>query len=565
MSEDKERGIPEEFIRGQIFQIRGSDKRKEFIKKELETSQKINGKDVEFFRDDVGFVLLEKQAKIRYNTAMIQRALSAAILSGKAPRELREFYYTLRTNPDLVKPFVTGNDDAIYPMTLRAICDLEILCDINRDQFTMGNLSKGFIYYFHSPIFGHKERKITFTEVIARSIMKPEKEEEWQCGNCENIIVVEKNAAALRMVELGLSEFTNSIIVTVGGNFNRAIWELASRFKESKNLIFMADADAYGVDMLRTIQAGTESSRHLSYKFPSVKYPKVFLAGFFPSVGESLGLPNDVEQKRPLQNIFVKQRVNFLMTHGLLDQRDYDTWAHDKTYELESLSAGFENEKGEPIGLGIYIIEYMRMFNIPVKPPMPPDDKLKKDFDEAAKAELMREIDEKIAYPKFFWEYYRWLTEVKEELKDRVYEKLLPEYEEALALIGPKEIKFHIWKQFEEDPKRASYDLAVIAHKIKTKFDIIIDWALEAFETALKDAKEEYQKLREESEDGLTPPGIDTDVEFTPVHNETNYDPNGYDLVLKRIGAKDGDVKKVRQALLTRFMDDPRLNREVVS
>ena len=550
MTDKEERGIPEEYVRGQIFQIRNTDKRKEFVKKELEKSQKINGKDVEFFRDDVGFVLLEKEAKIRYNTAMVQRALSVAVLSGKAPRELREFYYTLRTTPELVKPFATGNDDAIYPLTLRAICDLEILCDINRDQFTMGNLSKGFIYYFHSPIFGQKERKITFTEVIARSIMKPEKEEEWQCGNCENIIVVEKNAAALRMVELGLSEFTNSIIVTVGGNFNRAIWELASRFKDSKNMIFMADADAYGVDMLRTIQAGTESSRHLSYKFPPSRYPKVYLAGFFPSIGESLGLPNDVEQKRPLQNPFVRQRVNFLMNHGLLDQRDYDTWARDKTYELESLSAGFENEKGEPIGLGIYIVEYMRMFNIPVKPPMPPDDQLKKDFDEAARKELQREIDEKIAYPKFFWSYYNWLTALKEELKTKIYDSLLPKYEEALAQIGPKEIKFHIWKQFEEDPKRASYDLAAIAHKIKTKFDIIIDWALEKFEEALDEAKTDYEG-----------PEPETDTEFTPIHNEVNYDPNGYDLVLKRIGAKEEDVVKVRQALLTRFMDDPRLNK----
>ena len=136
MKDKEERGIPEEYIRGQIFQIRNTDKRKEFVKKELEKSQKINGKDVEFFRDDVGFVLLEKEAKIRYNTATVQRALSVAVLSGKAPRELREFYYTLRTTPELVKPFATGNDDAIYPLTLRAICDLEILCDINRDQFT---------------------------------------------------------------------------------------------------------------------------------------------------------------------------------------------------------------------------------------------------------------------------------------------------------------------------------------------------------------------------------------------------------------------------------------------
>ena len=551
MTDEDERAIPEEYIRGEIFEIRRSDKRRQFIKKELERTQLISGKTVEFFRDDVGFVLLEKDGKIKYNTAMIQRALSAAILSEKAPRELREFYYTLRTTPDLVKPFVTGKDDAIYPLTLRAINDLEILCDINRDQFTIGNLSKGFLYYFHSPIFGQKERKITFTETIARTIMKPEKEEEWQCGNCENIIIVEKNAAALRMVELGLSEFTNSIIVTVGGNFNRAIWELASRFKESKNLIFMADADAYGVDMLRTIQVGTESSRHLSYKFPPKKYPKIYLAGFFPSIGESLDLPNDVEQKRPLQNVFVKQRVHFLMSHGLLDQRDYDAWAHDKTYELESLSAGFENEKGEPIGLGIYIVEYMRMFNIPVKPPIPPDDKLKKEFDEAAKTELIREIHEAVNYPTFFWDLYKFFTDHKATLETRILEDLMPAYEECLEKVTPKEIKFHIWKQYEADPKIAQYDMAAIAHKLKTKFEIKVDWAMEDFANSFEQLQQTYEQ-----------PEFTNNVEFTPIHNETSYEPNGYDLVLKRIGAKDKDVEKVRQALLTRFIDDPRLRKD---
>lgn len=531
-----------------IFKIEGSDKRKKFIKKELVKTQKISGKSVEYFSDETGFVLLEKEGPIKYDALVIQRAMSAAILSGKAPRELREFYYTLRTTPELVKPFITGNPDNIYPMTLGAINDLEILCDINRDTFTMGNLSKGFIYYFHSPVFGHKERKVAFTEVIARTIMKPEKEEEWQCGACENIIVVEKNAAANRLVELGISEFTNSIIVTVGGNFSRAIWELASRFKDDKNMVFLADADAYGVDMLRTIQVGTEASRHLSYKFPPSQHPKVYLAGFYPSIGESLNLPNDIEQKRPLQNPYVRQRVNFLMTYGLLDKKDYDTWARDKTYELESLSAGFENDKGEPIGLGIYLVEYMRLFGIPVKPPMPPDLELKKEFDEAAKEELKREIDEQIAYPKFFWDYYHWLTELKETLKSDIYEQMLPAYKKALAEIGPKEIKYHIWKQFEEDPKRASYDLAAIAHKIKTKFDIIIHWALEKFEDALKEAKEDYEG-----------PEPELDTNFKPIHNEENYDPNGYDLIEKRIGAKDKDVTKVRQALLTRFMGDPRI------
>jgi hypothetical protein len=537
----------------EIFRIKGTDKRNSFVKKLLAKTQKIAGKDVEYFSDETGFVLLQKEAPIKYDNLVIQRALSAAMLSQKAPRELREFYYTLRTTPKLVKPFA-GSPDNIYPMTLDAINNLEILCDIYRDTFTMGNLSKGFIYYYHSPVFGHKERKVAFTEVIARTIMDPTKEvdyfghSEWECNDCENIIVVEKNAAANRLVELGISEFTNSIIVTVGGNFSRAIWELTDRFKDKKNIVFLADADAYGVDMLRTIQVGTESSRHLPYKFNPKKYDKIYLAGFYPSVGETLGLPNDVEQKRPLQNPYVKQRINFLMAHGLLNPQDYQTWANDKTYELESLSAGFENEKGEPIGLGIYLVEYMRLFGIPVKPPMPPDDKLKEEFDKAAIEELTEEIFNELSYPAIYWKMDKMFREKKEELKQVILEDLLPRYKECLKEVTAKEIKYHIWKQFEEDPKRASYDLKAIAHKLKTKFNIDIDWDTIEYETKCDEWLNNWEG-----------PGFTTDVEFEPIHNESNYEPNGYDLIEKRIGAKDEDIEKVRKALLLRFKEDPRL------
>jgi hypothetical protein len=526
-----------------IFKVEGSDKRKQFAEEELDEAQKAHGSDVEYFSPETGFALLSKDAPIKYHMSFVRRALSAARLSLKTPLELREFYYAMRQNPDLVKPFDTGNPDTIYPNVLRSIMDVEILCDVDRDVFTIGNLSKGFIYYYHSPVFGQKERKIAFTEVIARTIMSPEKEEEWQCGNCENIIVVEKNAAATRMVELGISEFTNSIIVTVGGNFSRAIWELTDRFKDKKNMIFMADADAYGVDMLRTIRVGTESSRHLPYKFPPEIFPKIFLAGLYPSIGEDLNLPNDVEQKRPLQNPFVQQRIAFLRKYGLLNAKDEQTWKNDKTYELEALSTSFTDEAGKPIGLGIYIVEYMRLHNIPVKPPIPPDDELEKEFHDAAIAELRREIDEKVTYPKFFWDLYHLFTEKKEELIGEILEKLLPAYEKCLERVTAKEIKFHIYKQFEADPKRSTYDLAAIAHKLKTKFDVIIDWAMQAFEIAMDEALIEYDK-----------PSANTDeVEFTPIHNETNYDPNGYDLILKRMGAKDEDVARVREALKNRF------------
>jgi hypothetical protein len=73
---------------------------------------------------------------------------------------------------------------------------------------------------------------------------------------------------------------------------------------------------------------------------------------------------------------------------------------------------------------------------------------------------------------------------------------------------------------------------------------------------------EDFANSFEQLQQTYEQPEFTNKVEFTPIHNETTYEPNGYDLVLKRIGAKDKDVEKVRQALLTRFIDDPRLRKD---
>ena len=148
--------------------------------------------------------------------------------------------------------------------------------------------------------------------------------------------------------------------------------------------------------MNRGIQYGTINSAHLPYKFPPSKYKNIYLAGLYPSVAEEIGLPNDAEQKRPLSNRSARTRLEFLERHNLINQKDLDTWRRNKTYELEALSTSFRDDKGNPIGLGIYLIEYMRLKNIPIKPPLPPDDVLKKQFDEEAKKELYSEIEEEV-------------------------------------------------------------------------------------------------------------------------------------------------------------------------
>jgi len=522
-----------------LFRIHGTDKRKEFVKSTLIEAQQIRGKKVEYFSPETGFILLEKVMPINYTKKVIQRAKSAAKLSLGTPLSLREFYYTLRVTPSLVKAFKGANPDAIYPMVLRAISDVEILCDIGREYFTVGNLSKGFIYYFHSEKFSDKDRMIAFTENIARSALADEELEA-----CENIIVIEKNAAATRLVDLGMSELTNSVIVTVGGNFNRAIWALTDRFKDSKNIIYFCDADAYGVDMLRTIAVGTMNSRHLPFKFPPEKNSGIYLAGLYPSVGESLGLPNDVQQKRPLANPYVQRRISFLLSHGLLNQQDYDTWMRDKTYELESLSTAYKSRKnGKPIGLAIHLIEYMRLFGIPVKPPLPPDDKLEKDFREAAYEELKTEIDNQFNYPDVVWTLYYHFEKVKKDLIEEIFEDLKPEYDEALDDVTAQEIKYHIYKQFEADPNRATYDLKAIAHKLKVKFNISVDWIADLLTEKVDDALKEYKEEVVE---------FVKDVIFAPIHNESTL-IDAYDLILQKLGADPEDCRKVREALEKRF------------
>lgn len=522
----------------EIFRIEGNDKRQEFVARQLKWAQKVSGKKVEYFRPDIGFVLLRKDGEINYDQSFVQRARSAAELSLGVPLELREFYYTLRTNPVLVKDFEGIQPKALYPAVLRAIMDTEIICDIHREVFTVGNLSKGFIYYFHNATFGNKIKKIAFTENIARTLKE---DPELDLSACQNIIVIEKNAAATRLVDLGFSELTNSVIVTVGGNFNRAVWELTKQFKDDKHLIFLADADAYGVDMLRTIRVGTKSSRHLDYKFPPSQNSRIHLSGLYPSIGEKLELPNDEEQKRPLQNPYVRKRIGFLRKYGLLNEKDYESWMRDKTYELESLSAAFKNAKGEPVGLAIYLIEYMRHYGIPVKPPLPPDDELEEQFREKAKEELKSEIEAAVTYPRWFWELYYWLNDKKVELSERIFEEMLPDYETTLEKVTAKEIKYHIYKQFAREPGRATYDLREIAHKLKKEFSISVDWSIGPLEEAIQEVKDEDVDV-----------DYKTNYRFEAIHNES-FTVNEYDLALQRLGADEEDVVKVRHAIEWRF------------
>ena len=237
--------MSEETEEAEIWEVTRTDKRKELIGAVTSgipfVGQQLTGEDVEYFDPDTGFVLLRKDISHSPHQAYIKRAAACAKLSLGVSLELREFYYTIRQTPELGQTFASIKPEGIYSAVLDSINDLEILADVDRANFTMGNLSKGFIFDAHSWSYNDPEKKVGFTETIAMRVLS-----EWEIMKTQNIIVVEKNSAATRLVELGLSELTNSMIVTVGGNFNRAIWSLIERFRDKKNIICLCDADVYG-------------------------------------------------------------------------------------------------------------------------------------------------------------------------------------------------------------------------------------------------------------------------------------------------------------------------------
>jgi len=124
---------------------------------------------------------------------------------------------------------------------------------------------------------------------------------------------------------------------------------------------------------------------------------------------------------------------------------------------------------------------------------------------------------------------------------------MLPSYEECLKKITAKEIKYHIYKQFEENPGQKKYDLRKIAHKVKEEFVVSVDWNREAVITKVKEILKEY--VAEMEKDPWA-----WQAKFTPIHNETTYD-TPYDIALRAIGAQEEDAKLIREALKRRLED----------
>ena len=321
------------------FRLGGKDRRLEYVKAfdgdRTFITQKISGPDVEHFQPDIGFCLIAQQEPLKFYNAdgtpdiRAWRIRNVAELSLGPQLDLREFYYTMRNRPKLAVPFSTTEN--IYNAVLQSIIHTEIACDVERAAFSVGNRPQGSIFYAHNSSYGNEEKLIGFTENLARGGISP-----WEVQNAMSVVHLEKNSAAGRLHKMKFSALTNSIITTCGGNFTRAVYALAARFAKEKPMVFFCDADAYGNDMLRTLEYGSMNSRHvtLDQAFPPADYPNIYMAGLFPSVAEEMGLPNDIEQKRPLANKHVRDRIEFMQRYDMVDQRDVDTWARDKTYEL---------------------------------------------------------------------------------------------------------------------------------------------------------------------------------------------------------------------------------------
>lgn len=555
-----------------IFKIRNCDKRREFIEKmesgETFIAQKPRGVDVEKFDSDYGFYLERKEIPVDIKKKFVRRALACAKLSLRAKYELREFYYTGRGMDWFTQLMDVGNAKYLYQEVLKAINDLEILCDIDRSQFTMGNLSKGFMFYEHSYTYGDKYKRIAFTEILAR-----EKLRDWELENLQSILIIEKNSSATRLVEMGFSKITNSMIVTVGGFFNRAIYELVKRYKEKYPIVFFCDADVFGNKMLSTIVFGSERSRHLDYKFNPKIYPNIHIAGLYPSVAEYLGLENDVEEKRPLQNEYVRRMLDHIKKFGLVDERDIETWKRDKTYELEALASKFTDDDNNPIGLGIYLLEYFRLKNIPIKP-IPTEEEAMNEFIETAKEYMKDLVEDRLRNKRSEIINTQPIEDVLEEfiesirrplegrLEEWIHEHLedvLKEIEEELSKEETEVLMSNIIKQYCDDITLPRYNMRKIVRRVikNVLIEVVIDKIelqnlIERIAEQLRQILEEYRE-QVESEVEEVAESMEAWIEYQINRLKKEKTKDLYDVALEYLKAKREDVEKIREALKWRL------------
>jgi len=547
------------------FLISNKDRRVEFLAAAKENkvfeSQSLSDGLVRF-DTDYGFWLERQTKKYQgWGSQGLQQLRNVIELSKRATLELREFYYSLRTNQELNQPF--EHLENIYHAVLSKINEAEVVTDCFRDGFTVGNFPKGFIYYAHSDAFGNPEMKIGFTENIARSVLKEE-----EISTAQSIIHVEKGAAATRLVSLGFSELTNSVIETTTGNVTRGTEILLGRFSNSKKLISFCDADVYGIDMHRSLRFGTMSRPYLDNRFPFLE-----IAGLYPSVAHILGLSNDSETKLPLNRPNFLKRMSFLRRYGLLDKRDEGVWMSNFTYELESLSPKFVSTKikdkktgtYQPVGLAAYLLEFMRLRNIPLKPQLSSNDvEVKREFDEKM---VMKLRDSLKASMKFGIENPMHLVlDVIDHFKDEVVneimkrEQIVSQTKSHLQSIDADDVRKWVAEYFVKHPKQADYKLEGIAKRTINTAEVVlenIDSLMENLNRKIETFVNQElvpvvtKKLNEMLEDAknkikervvLAKPKVPESL------------PSQYDIAEKELGIREKDASLIRKALEERII-----------
>jgi len=375
----------------------------------------------------------------------------------------------------------------------------------------------------------------------------------WNTDNSLNVIHLEKMSALSRLVGLDFSQLTNSIITSTGGNFTRAVYALASKYHDDKNMIFFTDGDAYGQDMLRTLEYGSMASRHLTLDqaFPSSENEKVFMAGLFPSVGERLGLPNDVEQKRPMSNPQTKKRVEFMKRYDLVDDRDIDTWERDQTFELEALSAQYRsliNE--EPVGLAIYLTEFMRINQIPCKPqPTDEDEELIDEFRDAAHESLKDQLNNRIDADSPTLDLQgaieTQINKVVESIRDRLYDQYTGDLDDILDYVTADQIRDKAKEQYQDTPRRAKFSISEMVSELFDKVEVSVKWDAEDLAAKIAETVEAYVAAFDEED-------ISETIELSELVEPEEL-RDFYDVIEEELGADPGDCEEVRDALAWRL------------
>jgi len=453
------------------------------------------------------------------------------LMRDNQPMGLRQGYYTVRQTPSLTAPFKGVQD--IYSAVLHSINDLEIIADVERNVFFEGKFPKGIIFYPYSNTYGNTDKFIGFTENIARSILKNE-DVTWAC----NIIAIEKGSATAPLAEGKFSKLTNSVLVTTGGFYTRGISQLIQRFKDNKNVWLWTDGDVWGVYMREVIRLGSMASRHLDDKIRSTN---VINAGLKPSIAKELGLPNDTEDKRPLESKEARERIELLKKIGF-PKEDLAVFEGNFTYELEALGPLIKDKTGKvQIGQELYLSKLMELMDKNVKPiPDWTAQTLQDNAEDTLRATLYSVLMRKLAFKDELKNVINEVVEKRvEEITQRIVDEILTELKGRLKLTR-EDILRVVYEYYRQDMEGREHmdlgDLIRKAYNVEVKLKPI----------SVEVLKEELGKQVDEILDSLE---IKASAETKKIDIPKTEKGDLYRQIYKEIGAKPEDERRMDKVL----------------